>query len=108
MLLAEEMEVTLDQVALEHAPADPTRYANPFGDQIAGGSIASAPFMSGVNAGAVSRIMLVNAAARGRGVAPDRCAARPVKSFTPPAVADAPYGSLIELQRPRQFRRKCR
>ena len=39
MLLAEELEVSLDQTVLEHAPADPEKYANPLlGDQITGGS----------------------------------------------------------------------
>jgi len=39
MLLAEELEVGLDQVRLEHAPPDDKLYANPlFGDQETGGS----------------------------------------------------------------------
>src|SRR5712672_1039480 len=39
MLLAEELEVGLDQVRLEHAPPDDKLYANPlFGDQETGAS----------------------------------------------------------------------
>ena len=39
MLMAEELEVGLDQVQLEHAPPDDKLYANPFfGDQETGGS----------------------------------------------------------------------
>src|SRR5204863_2111366 len=39
MLLAEELEVGLDQVQLEHAPPSDKLYANPFfGDQETGGS----------------------------------------------------------------------
>jgi len=39
MLLAEELEVGLDQVELEHAPPDDKLYANPlFGDQETGAS----------------------------------------------------------------------
>ena len=39
MLLAEELEVGLDQVQLEHAPPDDKLYANPlFGDQETGAS----------------------------------------------------------------------
>src|SRR5256712_3897342 len=39
MLLAEELEVGLDQVRLEHAPPDDKLYANPiFGFQATGGS----------------------------------------------------------------------
>jgi isoquinoline 1-oxidoreductase beta subunit len=97
MLLAEELEVSLDQVELEHAPADPTRYANPLlGDQITGGSIAiRAVYEPMRKAGAAARIMLVNAAARGWGVAPETCSAEVGHVVHAASGRGAAYGSLI-------------
>ncbi|NLS05235.1 xanthine dehydrogenase family protein molybdopterin-binding subunit [Rhizobium sp. P32RR-XVIII] len=98
MLLAEELEVTLDQVVLEHAPADPTRYANPLlGDQITGGSIAIRGVYAPMRkAGAAARIMLVNAAARGWGVAPETCNAEAGHVAHAASGRRAAYGSLIQ------------
>ncbi len=98
MLLAEELEVTLDQVALEHAPADPSRYANPLlGDQITGGSIAIRGVYDQMRkAGAATRIVLVNAAARGWNVTPESCTARAGKIIHEASGRQANYGSLIE------------
>lgn len=99
MLLAEELEVSLDQVELEHAPADPTRYANPLlGDQITGGSIAiRAVYEPMRKAGAAARIMLVNAAARGWGVAPETCSAEAGHVVHAASGRRAAYGSLIQV-----------
>ncbi|OHV85431.1 molybdopterin cofactor-binding domain-containing protein [Ensifer sp. LCM 4579] len=98
MLLAEELEVSLDQVELEHAPADPTRYANPLlGDQITGGSIAiRAVYEPMRKAGAAARIMLVNAAARGWGVGPETCSAEAGHVVHAASGRRAAYGSLIQ------------
>lgn len=98
MLLAEELEVTLDQVVLEHAPADPKRYANPLlGDQITGGSIAIRGVYAPMRkAGAAARIMLVNAAARGWGVAPETCNAEAGHVVHAASGRRAAYGSLIQ------------
>lgn len=98
MLLAEELEVSLDQVELEHAPADPTRYANPLlGDQITGGSIAiRAVYEPMRKAGAAARIMLVNAAARSWGVAPETCGAEAGHVVHATSGRRAAYGSLIQ------------
>lgn len=98
MLLAEELEVSLDQVELEHAPADPTRYANPLlGDQITGGSIAiRAVYEPMRKAGAAARIMLVNAAARSWGVAPETCSAEAGHVVHATSGRRAAYGSLIQ------------
>ncbi|WP_085028781.1 xanthine dehydrogenase family protein molybdopterin-binding subunit [Ensifer aridi] len=98
MLLAEELEVTLEQVELEHAPADPTRYANPLlGDQITGGSIAiRAVYEPMRKAGAAARIMLVNAAARGWSVAPETCSAETGHVVHAASGRRAAYGSLIQ------------
>ncbi|QRM55576.1 molybdopterin cofactor-binding domain-containing protein [Sinorhizobium sp. BG8] len=98
MLLAEELEVTLDQVELEHAPADPSRYANPFlGDQITGGSLSiRAIYEQMRKAGATARVMLINTAARGWNVAPDTCKAEAGKVVHGASGRSAAYGSLIE------------
>src|SRR5213076_3035025 len=65
MLLAEELEVDLAQVQLEHAPADDARYAEPlFGVQETGGSTSvRGNFDPLRRAGAAARTLLVAAAA---------------------------------------------
>src|SRR5262249_31408389 len=66
MLIAEELEVGLDQVALEPAPPDDRQYANPMvGFQMTGAS-SSVRFMFNPlrKAGATARTMLVAAAAQ--------------------------------------------
>ncbi|WP_343715786.1 molybdopterin cofactor-binding domain-containing protein, partial [Inquilinus sp.] len=76
-LLAEELEVPLDQVRAVPAPADPARYAHPMlGDQITGGSVTIRGFWEPMRrAGAVARTMLVAAAAREWGVPAESCRA---------------------------------
>src|SRR5438552_2769447 len=66
MLLAEELEVGLDQVQLEHAPPNDKLYANPFfGDQETGGSSSVRGFYEPLrHAGATARTMLIAAAAQ--------------------------------------------
>ncbi|MGO8021218.1 molybdopterin cofactor-binding domain-containing protein [Rhizobium leguminosarum] len=97
MLLAEELEVTLDQVVLEHAPADPTRYANPLlRDQITGGSIAiRAVYEQMRKAGATARLMLVNAAASEWNFEPNSCIAESGYVSHQASGRRASYGSLI-------------
>ncbi|MBB3979148.1 isoquinoline 1-oxidoreductase beta subunit [Rhizobium azooxidifex] len=98
MLLAEELEVSLDQVELEHAPADPALYANPLlGDQITGGSLAIRGVYEQMRkAGATARVMLVNAAARGWDVAPETCTAEAGQVVHAASNRRAAYGSLVE------------
>ncbi|MCY4312458.1 MAG: molybdopterin-dependent oxidoreductase [Gammaproteobacteria bacterium] len=72
-LVAEELGVELDEVAVEFAPSDAKLYANLFfgGFQGTGGSTALAnSFMQYRNAGAAAREMLLNAAAQAWNVAP--------------------------------------
>ena len=66
-LLAEELEIALDQVRIEHAPADDARYANPLlGSQITGNSTTIRAFWTPLRqAGAAARTMLITAAAKG-------------------------------------------
>ncbi|WP_343712492.1 molybdopterin cofactor-binding domain-containing protein [Inquilinus sp.] len=72
MLLAEELEVGLDQVRLEHSPASDALYANPLiGAQLTGGSTSIRGFWTPLRqAGAVARTLLVAAAAKQWGVDP--------------------------------------
>ena len=69
-LIAEELGVDLDEVEVEFAPSDNTRYANLFFNmQGTGGSTAIAnSFMQYRQAGAAAREMLLNAAAKAWGV----------------------------------------
>ncbi|MEM7424103.1 MAG: molybdopterin cofactor-binding domain-containing protein, partial [Pseudomonadota bacterium] len=71
-LIAEELDVDLEAMAFEFAPADAERYRNLlFGVQGTGGSTAMAnSFMQYRKAGAAARSVLVSAAAETWGVAP--------------------------------------
>src|SRR2546428_4684468 len=71
MLLAEELEVGLDQVRVEHAPPDDKLYGNPiFGFQATGGSTSVKGLYEPLrrSGGAVANVLLT-AAAAGRNVA---------------------------------------
>src|SRR5690349_23642600 len=65
MLIAEELEVDIDKVAIEHSSPDDKVYANPLtGVQLTGGSTSiRGTYVPLRQAGAAARIMLVNAAA---------------------------------------------
>jgi isoquinoline 1-oxidoreductase beta subunit len=78
MLLAEELEVGLDQVRLEHAPADDALYANSILHiQTTGLSASIRAFWTPLRqAGAVGRTLLVAAAAKRWGVDPAACRAQ--------------------------------
>src|SRR5215469_1375966 len=77
MLIAEELEVDLSTVQLEHAPADDKLYANPLlGFQVTGGSTSIRAFWEPLRrAGATAREMLVAAAAQSWGVEAGSCRA---------------------------------
>ena len=74
-LLAEELDVGLDQVKLEHSPPNGALYAMPLlGEQATGGSTSTrAAWKVLQQAGAVGRAMLVGAAAKRWGVDPAGC-----------------------------------
>ncbi|HVJ40806.1 MAG TPA: xanthine dehydrogenase family protein molybdopterin-binding subunit [Dongiaceae bacterium] len=78
MLIAEELEVAPDKIAVEHAPANDKLYANPkLGFQATGGSTSIAAFYEPFRqAGALARTMLVAAAAETWGVAVSSCQAQ--------------------------------
>jgi isoquinoline 1-oxidoreductase beta subunit len=77
MLIAEELEVNLNQVHLEHAPPNEKLYANPLlGVQATGNSNAIRGGWKPLReAGATARLMLVAAAAKLWAVDPDSCEA---------------------------------
>ncbi|MGY2374520.1 molybdopterin cofactor-binding domain-containing protein [Pseudomonas sp. SDO524_S393] len=98
VLIAEELAVRLDQVTIEHAPADNKRYANPLlGFQVTGGSTsirsAWAPLRQ---AGATARTLLLQAAAVLWNVAPSSCAARDGVVYHTPSQRQLAYGELVE------------
>ena len=78
MLLAEELEVGLDQIKVDHAPPSDKLYANPlFGFQATGGSTSVRAFYEPLRkAGAAARTMLVAAAAQQWAVDPSSCRAQ--------------------------------
>src|SRR5882762_2409208 len=78
MLLAEELEVGLDQVKLEHAPPNDALYANAIlHRQLTGMSSSIRAFWTPLRqAGAVARTLLIAAAAKQWGVDPAVCWAK--------------------------------
>ncbi|MEH2562300.1 molybdopterin cofactor-binding domain-containing protein [Bradyrhizobium sp. AZCC 2289] len=77
-LLAEELDVRLDQIVAIAAPPDASLYAQPlFKAQMTGGSTSIRGFWTPLRqAGAAARSMLVAAAAQAWGVHPDECATK--------------------------------
>ena len=98
MLLAEELEVGLDQVRLEHAPPDDKLYANPlFGDQETGASTSVRVFYEPLRrAGATARTMLVAAAASTWNVDPASCRAQKGVVTHSPTGRTLTYGALAD------------
>jgi len=119
MLIAEELEVELGQVALEHAPPDEKRYGNPLlgGAQATGGSTAiRAVWQPLREAGAAARTMLLAAAAARWNVDPASCRAErgavvhaaSGRTFSYGALAEAaaamPVPEKVTLKRPEDFK----
>jgi isoquinoline 1-oxidoreductase beta subunit len=119
MLIAEELEVDLKQVRLEHAPPDEQLYGNPVlgGVQATGGSTAiRASWKPLRQAGATARTMLVSAAARRWNVDPASCRAQSGEVLHAPTGRSIKYGELaadaartpvpesVALKRPEDFR----
>jgi isoquinoline 1-oxidoreductase beta subunit len=118
MLIAEELEVDLKQVRLEHAPPDEKLYANPLlGVQATGNSNAIRGAWQPLRqAGATSRTMLVSAAAKRWNVDPTSCRAQRGEVLHVPTGRRIKYGELaadaagmpvpesVVLKRPADFR----
>jgi isoquinoline 1-oxidoreductase beta subunit len=119
MLIAEELEVALSQVRLEHAPPDEKRYGNPLfgGIQGTGGSSAIRAVWEPLRqAGAAARVMLIAAAARRWGVDPSSCHAERGEVVHEASARRINYGALagdaaemavpekVALKRPEEFK----
>jgi isoquinoline 1-oxidoreductase subunit beta len=119
MLIAEELEVDLKQVRLEHAPPNEKLYGNPLlgGIQATGNSNAiRAAWQPMREAGAAARIMLVAAAAKRWRVDPASCRAQSGEVLHAPTGRRIRYGKLaadaarmpvpesVTLKRPEDFR----
>ena len=98
MLLAEELEVDLSQVHLEHAPPDDALYAEPFfGVQETGGSTSVRGNWEPLRrAGATARGMLVSAAAETWQVDPSSCRAASGAVIHGPTGRSLSYGALVD------------
>src|SRR5712671_3446915 len=96
MLIAEELEVDLKQVRLEHAPPDEKLYANPLlGVQATGNSNAiRGSWQSLRQAGATARTLLVSAAAKRWNVDPASCRAQRGEVRHAPTGRRLKYGEL--------------
>jgi isoquinoline 1-oxidoreductase subunit beta len=119
MLMAEELDVDLNQVRLEHAPADEKLYGNPLlgGIQATGNSNAvRAAWQPLRQAGATARAMLVAAAAKRWNVDPASCRTQSGEVRHPPTGRSSKYGELaadaarmpvpenVALKRPEDFK----
>ena len=99
MLIAEELEITLDQVTLEAAPPDDQLYANPLiGAQVTGGSTSVRAMWQPLRgAGAAARAMLIAAAAQRWHVDPSSCHADNGEVIHMPTGRRLSYGALAEM-----------
>ena len=119
MLVAEELEVDLGQVQLEHAPPNEKVYGNPLlaGVQATGNSNAiRAAWQPLRQAGAIARTMLVSAAAKRWNVDPASCRVQSGEVRHEPTGRRATYGELaadaarmpvpdnVVLKRPEDFK----
>jgi isoquinoline 1-oxidoreductase beta subunit len=97
MLIAEELEVDLKQVHLEHAPPNEKLYGNPLigGMQATGNSNAvRAAWQPLRQAGAIARTMLISAAAKRWNVDSATCYAQSGEVLHAPTRRSIKYGEL--------------
>jgi isoquinoline 1-oxidoreductase beta subunit len=119
MLIAEELEVALSQVHLEHAPPNEKLYGNPLiaGVQATGNSNAiRAAWQPLRQAGATARVMLIATAAKRWTVHPSACHAERGAVVHRASARRTPYGALVDdaarmpvpekvtLKRPEEFK----
>ena len=97
-LIAEELEVPLDTVTLEHAPPDP-RYADPIiGAQVTGGSTSIRGAWKPMReAGATARTLLIQAAAKKWNTDPAKLVARDGAVIDAAGGRRAGYGELVDV-----------
>jgi isoquinoline 1-oxidoreductase subunit beta len=101
MLVAEELEVDPATIRTEMAPGDDKLYGHPLlGDQITGGSLGvRGAWKQMRQAGAATRIVLIDAAARAWSVEPATCKAEAGHVIHKPSGRRVPYGELVESAR---------
>ncbi|MGY3455523.1 isoquinoline 1-oxidoreductase beta subunit [Bradyrhizobium sp. LM3.4] len=98
MLLAEELEVKLDQIQVQHAPPNHALYVNSIiGIQNTGGSASVRAFWTPLRqAGAVGRSLLIAAAAKHWNVDPATCRAKDGVVFDASGSKHLSYGELAK------------
>ncbi|NLS03647.1 xanthine dehydrogenase family protein molybdopterin-binding subunit [Rhizobium sp. P32RR-XVIII] len=98
MLLAEELEVKLDQIQVQHAPPNHALYVNSIiGIQNTGGSASVRAFWTPLRqAGAVGRNLLIAAAAKRWNVDPATCRAKDGVVFDASGSKHLSYGQLAK------------
>ena len=98
MLVAEELEVDVDKIAIEHSPADDKVYVNPLiGVQMTGASTAiRGMYVPLRRAGATARVMLVTAAAQRWKVDPSTCRVENGAVVHAPTGRKLSYGALVD------------
>ncbi|HDR8905752.1 TPA: xanthine dehydrogenase family protein molybdopterin-binding subunit [Burkholderia multivorans] len=118
MLIAEELEVPLSSVTLDHAPPNEKLFLDPLlGGQLTGGSTSVRYAWEPLRrAGATARMLLVSAAAKQWSVDPAACHAENGEVRHPPSGRRASYGELadaaaklpvptdVALKKPEQFK----
>jgi len=99
MLIAEELEVPLADVRLEHAPADDVLYRDPvIGNQITGASASiRGAWLPMRQAGATCRVLLTHAAAQAWQVDPASCRAANATVTHLPTGRTMTYGELTGI-----------
>ena len=97
MLIAEELEVDLSQVVIEHAPPNAAVYGLPFNDQFTGGSTSIRTLWEPMRgAGAAARTVLIQAAAAKWKVPPETCAAEHGEVVHKPSNRRVKYSALLK------------
>jgi len=92
-MVAEELEVNLDQVSIAFAPGDQKKY----GSQLTGGSSSIRSFYKQMLiTGATAREMLIEAAAKKWNVAKEECYAQNGEVIHKPSNKKIGYGELVE------------
>ena len=97
MLIAEELEVDMDKIALRHAPPNAKVYGAPIGDQFTGGSTSIRLMWEPMRqTGAAARMVLIQAAADQWKVAPDSCRAEHGEVVHAASGRRIKYGQLVQ------------
>jgi isoquinoline 1-oxidoreductase beta subunit len=98
MLIAEELEVPLDTVTLDHAPPNEKLFMDPLlGGQLTGGSTSIRYAWNPMRqAGATARVLLINAAAQQWQVDPVTCHAQAGQVIHAASNRSLGYGQLVE------------